>query len=46
MITVFVVLLLLLSLGLFARKFDNRTRLLLICIIVGMLLYLYISKSS
>lgn len=46
MTTVFVVLLLILSLGLFVRKFDNRTRLLLICIVVGMLVYLTISKSS
>jgi hypothetical protein len=40
------VLVLILLLGLFVRKFDNKTRLLLICILVGMLLYLYISKSS
>ena len=46
MTNVFVVLLLIISLGLFVRKFDNRTRLLLICIVAGMLLYLYISKSS
>ena len=46
MTTAFVVLLLILLLGLFVRKFDNRTRLLLIFIVVGMLLYLYISKSS
>jgi hypothetical protein len=46
MTTALVVLVLLLLLGLFVRKFDNRTRLLLICIVVGMLLYIYISKSS
>lgn len=40
--SVFVLLLLFLLLGLFVRKFNNRTRLLLICSIAVMLVYLYV----
>jgi len=38
--TVFVLLVLFLCLGLFVQKFHGRTRLLLIALIVGMILYI------
>lgn len=41
--SVFVLLLLFLLIGLFVRKFNNRTRLLLICSITIMLVYLYVA---
>lgn len=41
--TVFLLLLLFLGIGLFIRSYNTRTRLLLIGIIVGMLLFEYLS---
>jgi hypothetical protein len=38
--TVFVLLLLFLGIGLFAREYNNRTRVLVVTGIVGMLVYL------
>lgn len=40
--SVFVLLLLFLLIGLFVRKFNNLTRLLLICSIAVMLIYIYV----
>jgi len=41
--TVFVLLLLFLGIGLFARRYNALTRFLLITIIVGMLLFVYLT---
>lgn len=44
MTTIFVLLLLFLSIGVFVRKFDNVARLLLITVIVGVIVYLNLTK--
>jgi hypothetical protein len=41
--TISALLLVFLGLGLFVRKFNNWTRLLLISVIVGMLLFIYLT---
>jgi hypothetical protein len=46
MTTILGLLLLFLGVGLFTRKYDNRTRLLLSALIVGMLLLSYLIPTS